>query len=126
MDAPPFDLVDGAEQLGGELDPSGAGALKAAVLGGQAFEAGPIRGGDGVQAGAALFTAAEDPGGVQFCAGAMAGGFAALGAQPVERTGDHGEGELEAVEKATETAVIGPELLTEFGERYSQCLYYII
>lgn len=118
MNAARFDGVDLAEQLGGELDPAGAGALKATVFGGQAFESGSLRSGDGVETGLTEFTAAEDPAAVEFPSGAPTGGFAAFGAEPVEGAWDHGEGSLETMEQASEAAVIGPEFLAEFGERH--------
>jgi hypothetical protein len=111
-----FDGVDVAEQLGGELDPAGAGALKATVFSGEAFEAGLFGSGHGVELGLTVFTAAEDPGGVRLAVGAMTGGFPTFGAQSVKRSRDHGEGELEAVKEATEAAEIGPEVLAESGE----------
>jgi hypothetical protein len=117
-----FDGVDVAEQLGGELDPAGAGALKATVLSGEAFEAGPLGGGHGVELGLAMFAAAEDPGGVGLAMGAMTGGFAAFGAQAVKRAWDHGEGELEAVEEASEAFEIGPKRLAKSGEGGHVCI----
>ena len=116
MDPVFLDGVHLPEQPGGELAPAGAGALKAAILGREPFEAGSFGGGHRVELGLAVLTATEDPGGVRGAVGAMTGGFAALGAESVEGARDHGVGSLEASPEATEAAEIGPEPLAELGE----------
>lgn len=116
MDAGLLDGVHLTEQLAGEFDPAGAGALKATILGGQALETGSLGGGHRVELGLAEFTAREDPGGVGLAVGAMTGGFAALGAESVEGAWAHGLGSLELAEEAGEAAEIGPEALAELGE----------
>jgi hypothetical protein len=116
LDPALLDHVDLAAQLDGELDPAGAGALKAAIGGGESTQGGAIGGGDRIEAAAALFGTGEDPGGVEFSSGAAAGGFAAAGAQQVEGAGDHGIGSLQAAQEASEETVIGPEALAKSGE----------
>ena len=111
-----LDPVDLAAQLDGELDPTGAGALKAAIGGGESTQGGAMGGGDRIEAAAALFGTGEDPGGMELTPGAAAIWFSASGAQQVEGAGGHGIGSLQATQEASEETVLGPEALAESGE----------
>jgi hypothetical protein len=120
-------LIDQGQQASKLLGKQCPSALPATVFTGQGRQPPALINRHRIETLPPLFGTGQDPSGVQLSASTAAGRFAALAAQQVQGTLDHGVITLEGAQCTGQSAVEAPKFLAKSGDGIAHdCIFYTV